>query len=197
MSDVSRETEARLTKYADLLTKWNPRINLVAPSTIADLRQRHIADSMQLSDLVQKQAGLWADLGSGGGLPGIVAAIQNAGKPIDFHLAESDGRKASFLRSCIRELGLSRVKVHTSRIESLMPLKADVISARALAPLPTLMSYVERHLKPDGTAWLMKGENWQHEVEEASKTWRFSCVAHPSQTHPSAAILQIGEISHA
>lgn len=197
MSDVSRETEDRLTQYADLLTKWNPRINLVAPSTIPDLRRRHIADSMQLADLVGRSDGIWADLGSGGGLPGLIAAIQKADKPIDFHLVESDGRKAAFLRTCIRELGLDRVTIHTARIESLMPLRADMISARALAPLPVLMSYVERHLKPDGTAWLMKGENWQQELQEARKTWRFAHVAHPSVTHPSAAILEISAVSHA
>ena len=196
MSDVSRETEERLTQYADLLAKWNSRINLVAPSTIPDLKQRHIADSTQLATIVQRTDGIWADLGSGGGLPGLVAAIQKADRPIDFHLVEADGRKAAFLRTCIRELGLDRVTIHTARIESLTPLRVDTISARALAPLPLLMSYVERHLKPDGTAWLMKGENWQQEVQEATKTWQFALKMYPSATHPLAAILEISAVSH-
>lgn len=196
MSDVSRETEQRLRNYAALIAKWNPRINLVAKSTIGDLYSRHIQDSLQVAALAGATTGTWIDLGSGGGLPGIVAAIQCADRPIDFQLVESDQRKATFLRTCIRELGLTRVNVHAARIESLTPAAADIVSARALAPLPLLMSYVHRHLKPGGTAWLMKGENWPSELQEARKTWQFDHVAHPSETQENAAILQITGLSH-
>lgn len=197
MSDVSRETEARLCHYAELIAKWNPKINLVARSTLGDILDRHIRDSAQLADLVGSVTGKWADLGSGGGLPGLVAAIQYADRPVDFHLVESDLRKATFLRNCIRELGLTRVSVHTTRIESLIPAAAGIVSARALAPLPLLMSYVQRHLKPGGTAWLMKGENWQDELRAAQADWRFHHVAHPSQTHANAVILEVTDIRHA
>ncbi len=196
MSDVSRETSERLHDYARLIEKWNPRINLVARSTLQDISDRHIRDSAQLAVLVGPAIGKWVDLGSGGGLPGLVAAIHYADQPVDFHLVESDQRKATFLRTCIRELGLGRVTIHAARIESLIPAAADIVSARALAPLPLLMSYVDRHLKQGGTAWLMKGENWQDELRDAQAQWRFRHVAHPSQTHQNAAILEIGDISH-
>lgn len=196
MSDVSRETTERLDHYARLIEKWNPKINLVARSTLQDISDRHIRDSAQLADLVGPAMGKWVDLGSGGGLPGLVAAIQYTDQPVDFHLVESDQRKATFLRTCIRELGLSRVTIHPTRIESLIPAFGSIVSARALAPLPLLMSYVERHLKQGGTAWLMKGENWQDELRDAQTTWHFQHRAHPSQTQKNAAILEISDISH-
>lgn len=196
MTDVSRETSERLDIYRSLIRKWNPKINLVARSTLDQLDSRHIRDSVQLVDLARAQSGTWADLGSGGGLPGLVAAIFSADRDLSFHLIESDQRKATFLRTCAREMGLNRVHVHATRIESLMPLAADIVSARALAPLPLLMSYVHQHLKPGGAAWLMKGENWRDEVQQAQMDWCFDYDVHPSQTNESAAILRIGNLSH-
>lgn len=196
MTDVSRETTEKLEHYARLIEKWNPKINLVARSTLQDISDRHIRDSAQLAELVGPAQGKWLDLGSGGGLPGLVAAIQYTDQPVDFHLVESDQRKATFLRTCIRELGLTRVTIHPARIESLIPAAADIVSARALAPLPLLMSYVERHLKQGGSAWLMKGENWRDELRDAEVQWRFRHVAHPSRTQKNAAILEVSDISH-
>jgi 16S rRNA (guanine527-N7)-methyltransferase len=196
MTDVSRETTEKLDHYARLIEKWNPKINLVARSTLQDVSDRHIRDSAQLAELVGPAQGKWLDLGSGGGLPGLVAAIHYADQPVDFHLVESDQRKATFLRTCMRELGLTRVTIHPARIESLIPATADIVSARALAPLPLLMSYVERHLKQGGTAWLMKGENWRDELRDAEVQWRFRHVAHPSQTQKNAAILEVSDVSH-
>lgn len=196
MSDVSRETEARLSDFAALLRKWNPSINLVAPSTLAQLERRHIGDSRQLAGLADLQTGSWADLGSGGGFPGLVAAIYYADRPVTFHLVESDQRKATFLRNACRELDLYNITVHTARIESLISLRASIVSARALAPLTTLMSYVDRHLETGGVAWLMKGRNWQAELDQAQKTWQFDVKAHPSLTDPDAAILEVTGINH-
>lgn len=197
MIDVSRETSDRLAQYEALVRKWNPRINLIARSTIDQIQDRHIRDSAQLAHLAALAEGHWLDLGSGGGFPGLVAAILNADRPISFGLVESDQRKATFLRTCVRELGLPRVTVHAMRIESLEPAAADIVSARALAPLADLMSYVSRHLTPGGAAWLLKGENWQAELAEAQRAWRFQHQAVPSQTHEHAAILRITDLSHA
>lgn len=194
--DVSRETEQRLSDYASLIRKWNARINLVAPSTLPDLRQRHIDDCLQLAYLVNPKSGLWADLGSGGGLPGLVLAIAFADLDVTFQLVESDQRKAAFLRTVIRELGLSRAKVTSSRIEEENSLKASYISARALAPLPRLMAYLDRHLAVDGQAWLMKGEQWRAEMQEARKEWNFTAETFPSRTHSGAAIIKISGVSH-
>lgn len=195
-NSVSRETMQRLDDYEALIRRWNPRINLVAPATLSDLRRRHIEDCLQISRLVAPKTGLWADLGSGGGLPGLVLAIANADSDVEFLLVESDQRKAAFLRTVIRELGLTRASVKTARIEEVDPLNAAYISARALAPLPRLMPYLQRHMAADGQAWLMKGQQWQAELAEAQKDWRFNVTAHPSSTQDGAAILEISGVSH-
>lgn len=191
---VSRETD-QLTLYAALIRKWNPAINLVAPSTLDDLETRHVFDSAQLAHASSTARGTWADLGSGGGLPGIVLGI--ARPDLELTLVESDRRKCSFLRTVIRELDLNNVGVLNNRIEEAAPLSARNISARALAPLPLLMSYIDRHLAKDGTAWLMKGRNWQSEVAKARLSWQFDLNIHASKTDPDAAILEITGIRHA
>ena len=193
MSDVSRETAA-LADYAAMLRKWNPAINLVSPTTLDEIETRHIADSRALADLASAARGNWVDLGSGGGFPGMVVAICRP----DLHvtLVESDRRKASFLRSVIRETALKNATVIAERIESVDQLNAASVSARALASLPQLMAYVQRHLHPDGKAWLMKGRNWQAEVAQAREIWSFDLIAHPSSTDSEAAILEISGINH-
>lgn len=195
MIDVSRETGQKLHKYAELVRKWNPHINLVAPTTMSDLETRHIRDSAQLLSLVPKDATSWLDLGSGGGLPGLVIAIGR--DDLKVTLIESDKRKASFLRTVGRELNLKNIEILPKRIEEVTPLHAGNISARALAPLPKLLSYVYHHISPTGTAWLMKGKNWKSELDDAEKKWRFKTAVHASQTDPDAVILSITEIGHA
>ena len=193
---VSRETSERLQVYADLIRRWNPRINLIAPSTLADLESRHIDDCLQLSNILNPLDGDWVDLGSGGGLPGIVLAAAFNDRPIQFHLVESDQRKSAFLRTAVREMGLDKVKIHNSRIEQLDPLNAAYMSARALAPLPKLMPYLAHHLAADGTALLMKGRKWQSELVEARQIWRFDVRVHNSTTEEGAATLEVSGVSH-
>ena len=190
---VSRETEA-LQKYASLIRKWNRAINLVAPSTLSEVEIRHIADCRQLVEASRGGVGTWADLGSGGGLPGMVVAICRP--DLEVSLVESDKRKSAFLRTVTRELSLSNVNIVTERIEEAKPLSSANVSARALAPLPLLMSYVASHLVEGGRAWLMKGRNWSSEVDEARKQWQFALRVHQSETDPDAAILEIADIRH-
>lgn len=194
MMIVSRETTSGLEGYASLIRKWNPRINLVAASTLDELEQRHIQDCLQLVTISQDVQTNWLDMGSGGGLPGLVVAISRPDLAVT--LLESDQRKATFLRTVIRELSLKNSTVVADRIEGAAPLSRQNISARALAPLPLLMSYVHRHLAPAGTAWLMKGRRWQAEVDEARKTWKFDLTAHQSNTDSDAAILEITGIRY-
>ena len=189
---ASREAE-QFGQYAALLRKWNPTINLVAPSTLTNLESRHIIDSRQLSDLAYSASGAWLDLGSGGGLPGVVVAICRPGLSIT--LMDSDQRKAAFLRTAVRTLGLINCRVVCARVEQHPPVNADHISARALAPLDRLMPYLARHLATNGTAWLMKGRNWQQESRVAQGDWTFDIKAHPSRTEPGAAILQVSGIA--
>lgn len=198
-ADVSRETLDRLQTYAALLEKWNARINLVAPATIPDLWARHIQDSVQVFQLAPHEAGLWVDLGSGGGLPGLVCATLGAEKmpKCQFVLIESDQRKSAFLMTASREMGLTNIRTIAERIESTPPQAADVVSARALAPLPQLLSLVSRHLRFDGVALLPKGKSYATELADARKDWHFKATVHESQTDASARVLEIKEITRA
>ncbi|WP_134680904.1 16S rRNA (guanine(527)-N(7))-methyltransferase RsmG [Paracoccus ravus] len=190
---VSRETEL-LAAYAALIRKWNRAINLISPASMDDIEARHIADSVQLARISVSATGSWVDIGSGGGLPGVVMAICRP--DLDVSLIESDKRKCSFLRSVARELALNNLNVLNSRIEDAPSLFADNVSARALAALPLLVSYVTKHLRDDGRAWLMKGRNWRTEVALARLEWQFDCIPHGSETDPEAAILEISGIRH-
>lgn len=195
---VSRETQERLDAYLELLRKWSPKINLVSPASLKDAASRHFADSIQVAELIPSGATSWVDLGSGGGFPGAVVAIVLAeAKPdVKVTLVESDQRKAAFLRTVSRETK-TPFTVIAQRIEDIAPLDADVISARALAPLVELCAFAERHLAASGHALFLKGESWGQEVEEARKRWRFTCEAHKSRTSDTAAILEIGDLSRA
>lgn len=192
--NVSRETSERLTEYLNLLTTWSAKINLVAPNTIGSAWERHIQDSLQLIDLRPAPGNQWLDLGSGGGLPGLVIAIAAPWQRTRFTLVESDARKATFLRRAASALSLTNVEVVTERIEALTPQNAPTISARALAPLPSLMSYVARHLASNGVALLPKGRNWESEVRDARRNWSFNLTPHPSRTQAEAAVLEISDI---
>ncbi|MGR3320542.1 MAG: 16S rRNA (guanine(527)-N(7))-methyltransferase RsmG [Pseudooceanicola sp.] len=191
--DVPRGTLERLEIHARLLEQWNPRINLVSAATLGDLWARHIEDSLQLAEMAQTDAH-WTDLGSGGGFPGLVIAAVHAEVPgFRMTLIESDQRKAVFLRTVAREAGLP-VRVETKRIEEAEPQQADVLTARALAPLDRLLDFTMRHRKPGGTALFPKGETWREEVAAAKESWDFAPEIVESRTHGGSVILKIGEL---
>jgi 16S rRNA (guanine527-N7)-methyltransferase len=197
-ASVSRETLARLETYEQLLRKWQPKVNLIANGTLPELWSRHILDSFQLLQYAPKEAGLWLDLGSGGGFPGLVCAIcaQDYGIDVRFELVESDTRKCAFLREVARLTG-AKATVHNSRIEALAPAAAGIVSARALAPLPRLLDWVHRHMRPDGTCLLQKGAGHGLELETARADWQMDVEIHPSVTAPDSVILRIRNLSHA
>lgn len=189
---VSRETLDKLQAYADLIRKWNPRINLVARSTLSELNNRHIWDSAQV---FRPRSGTWVDIGSGGGLPGIVVAIlaEDAGIPTQMTLVESDQRKAAFLRTCARELELA-CSITARRVEDIPALNAHTVSARALASLDRLLHLSSRHLAADGMCIFQKGAQWKDELNASQQNWRFSWTAKPSNTHPEAVVLELKDI---
>ena len=195
---VSRETMQRLESHLELLGKWNPRINLVARSTLADAWTRHFADSAQLWPLRPPGARRWLDLGSGAGFPGLVMAALAAEQApdLEIRLVESDGRKAAFLAAAARAAGLSPA-ILEARIGDLPPQAADVVSARALAPLSALLGMAEKHRRPEGTGLFPKGATVQNEIAEAARHWRFNHKIHTSLTDPQAAIVEIGAIDRA
>ncbi|HMO06826.1 MAG TPA: 16S rRNA (guanine(527)-N(7))-methyltransferase RsmG [Paracoccaceae bacterium] len=187
-----------LMRLAALVERWNPTVNLVAKSTVADIWQRHILDSAQILPAAPRDAAHWVDLGTGGGFPGLVVAIIAAKtRPkMRVTLVESDGRKAAFLSEAVREAGI-RVDIRAERAEKVAPLAADVVSARALAPLEALLPLVERHVAPDGVALLLKGAGHASECDQAKVAgWRFSVTAAPSRTDPAAALLILKDIRH-
>ena len=188
--NVSRETFLRLKEYEKLLFKWNAKINLVSRSTLDNFWNRHVLDSAQFLSSVGEKAGKWVDLGSGGGLPGLVVAIlSDEIEPVNkLFLVEADVRKAVFLKTVCRELGL-KVEVYNNRIEELPPISANIVSARALAPLKTLCLYAKNHLEKDGVAIFAKGENWKAELVEAQKKWIFSYEAVKSTLHEGSVVL--------
>lgn len=194
--NVSRETFQRLEVYVALLEKWTPKINLISKATIPDIWSRHISDSVQVYRFGPQSFTHWLDLGSGGGMPGLIVAILAAEVSNDYmvSLVESDGRKAAFLRTVLRETGV-RGQVLCERIENLPPQHADVVSARALADLSALLAYTERHLKSGGVALFSKGVSWQNEVEIARREWSFTLEALKSETEEGSMILRIGDIT--
>ncbi len=192
--NVSRETFDKLAAFAELVRKWNPKINLVSKNSLDDLWQRHILDSVQVFELAEGE-GHWVDLGSGGGFPGIVVTILNQeAQNFQVTMVESDQRKCAFLRTAIRELGLTAL-VKTERIEQLDGLGADILSARALSDLTQLLDFTELHLNSDGTALFPKGQNWRSEDSDAKQVWAYALEAVESKTNPTAAILKIKDIT--
>lgn len=189
--DVSRETLARLELYAELLGRWNRAINLVGKRTLDDLWRRHFLDSAQLLPLLPPLDGrprVLADLGSGAGFPGLVLAILGAG---EVHLVESDLKKATFLREVARATG-APASVHAARIESLDGLAADVVTARALAPLDRLIAYAAPLLREDGCCLFLKGREAERELTLIDKARKITVDRFPSRSDPEGVVLRIG-----
>lgn len=198
LPDVSRETLDRIDAFVALLIKWNSKINLIGRATLDQIWERHIRDSIQIWNLRPEGVKIWADLGAGGGLPGLIVAILQKQADADsrVHLVESDLRKATFLREAARLLELP-VIVHNQRIEKLEPLRADVVSARALAPLSDLCSFAALHLAANGTAIFPKGESWESEVDAARGKWHFDLTSVASITASRSSVLLLKDIVHA
>ena len=191
---VSRETLDRLRIYAELLTCWNARVNLVGRATIPELWTRHMLDSAQLWPLLPNasaaRARVLVDMGSGAGFPGLVLAIMGAGK---VHLIESVQKKTAFLRTVARETD-APVQVHACRIADAPAMPADVITARALAPLQTLLGHAVRFAHPETVALFPKGRTAEQELTAARKAWNIRVAEHPSRTDPAGRILEIAGI---
>lgn len=188
--NVSRETFLMFSKYVELLIKWNKTINLVSPATIKEVWMRHIIDSAQVyPHIVYPQERILVDIGSGAGFPGLVLAAMGVKEA---HMIESDSRKCSFMREVARKLPLSNVEIHNVRIEAAdLAGKADIVSARALAPLEVLLGYAEPLLKETGECFFLKGENWEQELTAATAIWQFKCRPIPSLSSNTGIILQI------
>lgn len=189
---VSRETFQRLVEYETVFLKWAERINLAAPSTLSEVWRRHILDSAQLAPLAP-EARAWLDLGSGGGFPGAVMAIllqDRAGARID--LVESNRKKAAFLQTALGRYR-DNVHVHARRIEDVYQAagRPEIVTARALAPLPMLLKLTSPWLGAGATGLFHKGRDYRAEVKESRDVWNLDLVEHESRIDPESVILEI------
>lgn len=192
---VSRETAARLDRFVALLIDWQGRMNLIAASTVPTLWTRHIADSLQLI-AIAPQARKWADLGSGGGFPGvpIACALAEQGSA-EVHLIESNKKKAAFLREAVRITGAPAV-VHAERVADFAEGfrgELDAVAARALAPLPELLSIAYPLLKRSAQGLFPKGQDVEAELTQATKCWSIQASLVPSRTDPKSRVVVIRE----
>ncbi|MGA9323009.1 MAG: 16S rRNA (guanine(527)-N(7))-methyltransferase RsmG [Xanthobacteraceae bacterium] len=196
---VSRETLGRLDRFVELLIAWQAHTNLIARSTVPTLWTRHIADSLQLVGLAPG-ACIWADLGSGGGFPGLVIACALAEtEGAQVHLVESIGKKATFLREAVRAAG-APATVHAQRIEDFVdkaPESLDVVTARALAPLPELLTMAYPLLKTGALGLFPKGQDVAVELTEAAKYWKIQSSLIQSRTDSKGQIVIVRGIEPA
>jgi 16S rRNA (guanine527-N7)-methyltransferase len=186
MLGVSREMLERLRSYVDLLTSWNGRINLVSADSLRDVWRRHILDSGQLIRHLDARARVLVDLGSGAGLPGLVLAILGTS---GVHLIEADQRKAAFLREALR-VTRTPATVHAARIESVPPFPADVVTARALAPLPQLLERCAPFVTGNTVCLFLKGRGLQDELTAAREKWIMRTQLLASLADPTGHILR-------
>jgi 16S rRNA (guanine527-N7)-methyltransferase len=201
MFNVSRETAARLDRFVDVLLTWQRHTNLISNSTVPNLWMRHIADSLQLLGLGPKnsksEGPVWVDIGTGGGFPGVVLACALADVPgAQMHMIESSTKKGAFLREAVAATGTPGI-VHVGRAEDLGPPLAsitDVVTARAVAPLKDLLRLVAPFIKKGAQALLLKGQDVDAELTEATKYWNIGAERVPSKTNPVARILIVRDL---
>jgi 16S rRNA (guanine527-N7)-methyltransferase len=190
---VSRETVARLDRFAALLVEWQSRFNLIAVSTASRIWTRHIADSLQLVGLAPK-ARKWADLGSGAGFPGVpIACVLAEQADAEVHLIESNNKKAAFLREAIQATGAPAV-VHAERVADFSKRfrgELEIVTARALAPLPKLLSIAYPLLKTGAEGIFPKGQDVEAELTQAAKCWSIQASLVPSRTDPKSRVVLI------
>lgn len=193
---VSRETEARLDRFVELLLRWQGKTNLVASSTLPHIWTRHIADSLQLLALAPA-AKVWVDLGSGGGFPGVALACALAETPgAMVHLIERNARKAAFLREALRVTSAPGL-VHPAGIKDTVdsiPDRIDCVTARALAPLHQLIGFAEPLVRRGAKAFFLKGQDVEAELTEATKYWNIAPHLYPSLTGARGWIVELDRI---
>jgi len=187
---------ADLDRFRELLADWNERMNLVGPATLEVFWNRHAWDSAQLLQLVPPEAKVWADLGAGAGLPGLVLAIMGKGQDgFHVHLVESMAKRCRFLSVVVAELGLPAT-VHNERAENLQ-LAVDIVTARACAPLARLLGYARPYLKGGALGLFLKGQDVAAELEDAAKSWDFEADTVPSLSDPRGQIVRVRRLGRA
>ncbi|WP_372918821.1 16S rRNA (guanine(527)-N(7))-methyltransferase RsmG [Sandarakinorhabdus sp.] len=185
--DVSRETLARLDRYAELLAEWQQRMNLVGSSTLPLMWDRHFRDSAQLLPIAGTGK-RWLDIGAGAGFPGLVLAILDPTAKLV--LVESITKKCRFLAEVANETATAAsVGVANMRVEALAGSKFDIITARATASVEILFDWSLRFANAS-TRWILpKGARVQEELASAAQWFQFEHELIPSRTDPDARIV--------
>ena len=193
--NVSRETLNGFYEYKTLLSKWNEKINLVSKNTLEDIWQRHFLDSGQIIKHVEALGKRWVDVGSGAGFPGLVVALLLRDRKIDCDLVlvEKNPKKGFFLNEVIRKLNLN-VEVVNDNIDTLEPLNADILTARAFSELNNLIEIAFRHRKKEGICLFLKGENYRIELDKTLNYWFFDYDIVDSLSSSSGKIIRVKKI---
>ena len=193
--NVSRETLKGFYEYKTLLFKWNKKINLVSKNTLLDIWERHFLDSGQIINHVEASGKRWVDVGSGAGFPGLVVALLLRDRKIDCDLVlvEKNPKKGFFLNEVIRKLNLS-VEVVNDNIDTLEPLNADILTARAFSELNNLIEIAFRHRKKEGICLFLKGENYRIELDKTLNYWFFDYDIVDSLSSSSGKIIRVKKI---
>jgi 16S rRNA (guanine527-N7)-methyltransferase len=191
--NVSRESWSRVEQFVDLLLTWQQRINLISPASVPHIWERHVIDSLQVLPLIRPATKIVADLGSGSGFPALPLAIASG---LEFHLYESNNKKAAFLREALRITGC-KGQVHPERLEGQVPPSGypdvQLVTARALASLSELLLLAEPFMKNGAQALFHKGQDVEQELTQAEKYWKIQHTKHPSLTDSQGIILAVQE----
>jgi 16S rRNA (guanine527-N7)-methyltransferase len=187
---LTNQQEQALSNYVDAILQENQKFNFIGKSTIQDIWHRHILDSAQLFTLIDNKNQVFADFGSGCGLPGLVLSILGIK---EIHLIEKSFRKAEFLKK-YRSLSQEKVLVHQTFLENITINNFDVIVSRAFAPLPKLLGYVTKFLNPNGYCLFLKGKNLLDEISLAQQNFIFNYNLTPSITSTESKVIKISNI---
>ena len=194
-TNVSRETLDSFKRYSELLIEWQQKINLIGPATTEDIWHRHFYDSAQLLLLIIKsrtsgQKRTILDMGSGAGFPGLVLALMGENS---VYLAEPSAKRCAFLRRVMRETGAA-AKILQAKVKDIETFPVDIVTARALAPIATLIKWGLPYLREDGEFWLLKGSRVEEELTLAKKNWNMTTEIFPSKTGNGGKILKLSNI---
>ena len=192
---VSRETIESLNIYETLLLENNKKLNLISKSTENIIKTRHILDSAQVIDFIDKNSKICADLGTGAGFPGIVLSLMFREKkyPIRIDLYEKSPKKCQFLSKVVKELNLNALVLEKNVFEQ-KNLEAGTIVARAFKPIQSIFEIVTKNFKNFKNIILFLGKNGKRTLLDASKVWEFEYKERKSVTSDDSLILNIKKI---
>ena len=188
--ELTKTQTKKIEKFISEMFEFNKHTNIVGKSTLENVWERHIADSLQLSQFISEKKSKVFDLGTGGGLPGVPLSVLGYK---NIFMVDSVGKKVDFVRSVVKLLSLS-AKTQKKRIEKLDIGKADLIVSRALAPLNKLLFYSLLHSNKNTTSLFLKGRNVYNEIEMAKKNFYFNFQTFKSISSKEGCVLKIKNI---